>query len=333
MRIRKNTGIVLLFFLVNTMLILCSVIGDQYDGISSHMEDSQKPPPVSSVESYFEQALFYIWDNSKPVLKLKTYEFVSNNVTDRVHFLNPSGTVFSSEEDIAYSGKKGIFNPKEKILHLFENVKIEATDFVFESDKIDYFLNTDRLEAFGKVKTRSFFPKTLDKITVFSESLLGFPRQRIATYYGNAHGFVEKNKAYEQGISFRSKTLKLNINKGKVDLDQDVSIKHQSLTASSDRGEIFLENFNKSFKYFVLYNNVKLVEFITVGIGKEKKSFERRAFSEKLESIMSENKVLLTGNPKVFQQNDIVRGNIITLRENSETIEVEHANTNFQLNR
>ena len=313
--------------------MLCSIAEDQYGKGLSLNTDSKKPLPVSNMESYFEQALFYIWKNQTPVLKLKTHEFVSNNVTDQLHFLNPSGTVFSLEEAVDYSGKKGIFNPEKNTLHLFENVKIQVANSVFESDKIDYFLSMDRLEAFGKVKTRSFFPKTSDKITVFSESLLGFPQQGIATYYGNAHGFVKRNKAYEQGISFRSKTLKLNLNEGKIDLDQDVSVKRLSLTATSDRGEVFLENFNKRLKYFVLYNNVKLVESLTVDTGREKKSFERRAFSEKLECIMSENKMFLTGNPRVFQNNDIIRGNIITLRENNETIEVEHANTNFHLNR
>ncbi len=303
--------------------------------MASSMKNSYKSSPVSKTESYFEQALFYIWNNQRPSLKLKAQEFVSNDVTNQIHLLDPSGTIFSLEEDIVYSGKKGILNKKKHSLHLFEKVKVKVANSVFESDKIDYFLNIDRLEALGRVKTRSLFPKTLDKIIVFSESLLGFPQQRIATYYGKAHGFVQRNKAYEEGISFQSKTLKLNLNEGegKIDLDQDVSIKNQSFTASSDRGEIFLENFNKKLKSFVLYNNVKLVESLIVGTGSERKSLERRAFSEKLECIMSENKVLLTGAPKVFQKNDVIRGNIITLRENNETIEVEHANTNLQLNK
>ena len=53
---------------------------------------------------------------------------------------------------------------------------------------------------------------------------------------------------------------------------------------------------------------LNLLKNLTVDSGREGISLERRAFAEKLECIMSENKILLTGNPKVFQKNDVIRG-------------------------
>ena len=62
-----------------------------------------------------------------------------------------------------------------------------------------------------------------------------------------------------------------------------------------------------------------------------KKRFIRRAFSEKLEGLARDNKLILTGYPKVFQLNDIIKGNVITLRGNNEVVEVDDANTHFKI--
>jgi lipopolysaccharide export system protein LptA len=59
----------------------------------------------------------------------------------------------------------------------------------------------------------------------------------------------------------------------------------------------------------------------------------RKAFAEKLEGLISEKKIILTGLPKVFQQKDVIKGNRITIRENIETVEVDDANTNITLER
>lgn len=72
---------------------------------------------------------------------------------------------------------------------------------------------------------------------------------------------------------------------------------------------------------------MKVVEKVLLG----RDLIERRAFAERLEGFMSENLVVLTGYPKVFQQQDVIKGNRIILRENNEVVEVEDANTNFRI--
>ena len=124
--------------------------------------------------------------------------------------------------------------------------------------------------------------------------------------------------------------MKMDIVKSLVNLEGDVFLIKQQLKANSRRGEIFLENYNKKLKYFVLYDDVKVVEKVMLE-GINSSSFDRRAFSEKLEGMMSEGRIILTGYPKVFQQGDVIKGNRITLRENNEVVEVDDANTNFRL--
>jgi len=72
----------------------------------------------------------------------------------------------------------------------------------------------------------------------------------------------------------------------------------------------------------VLYDDVKVVERVET----ERATFERKAFSEKLEGISSEEMVILTGYPKVYQLDDFIKGNKIILRENNEVVEVDDAN-------
>ena len=76
---------------------------------------------------------------------------------------------------------------------------------------------------------------------------------------------------------------------------------------------------------------MKVVEKVKLEKDGSVSTFERRAFGEKLEGMMSESKIILTGYPKVFQQNDVITGNKIVLRENNEVVEVDDANTNFIL--
>jgi hypothetical protein len=46
---------------------------------------------------------------------------------------------------------------------------------------------------------------------------------------------------------------------------------------------------------------------------------------------MNENKIVLTGYPRAYQFDDVIKGNIITLRENNEVVEVDDSNTKFKI--
>ena len=103
------------------------------------------------------------------------------------------------------------------------------------------------------------------------------------------------------------------------------------MRANAIRGEIFLENYNKKLKYYALYDDVKVVEKIPViKKGESRKTFiERRAYAEKLEGFVKEGKIVLTGYPKVLQENDVIKGNVITLLKSNEVIEVDDSSSSF----
>ena len=48
---------------------------------------------------------------------------------------------------------------------------------------------------------------------------------------------------------------------------------------------------------------------------------------------MREAKIVLTGAPRVEQDQDVIKGYQITLRENVELVEVDDSQTSFKINR
>ena len=325
----RHIGIVSLFALANASLVVCSFQWGWDGGLFQAPGQHRENIPTSADIHHFETASFYLQRDEKPFLKLKADELqvLSNAVFS---FVGPTGAVFTEEGEIHYVGKNGTFNRKEGYLRLANDVTATMKDRTFKSEFLRYFFDEDKVLASGGVETRSFFPKTADRIFVSSDSLVSFPKSRITTYSGQAQGLVKRKRAYEKGIEFESEKIRLDLGQGKVDLMGDVAVSKDSLRATALRGEIFLENFNKKLEYFVLYNGVKVVESVMARPPSTKKSFERTAFSEKLECFMSENRILLTGSPRVIQEGDTITGNTITLRENNETIEVQDANSSFR---
>ena len=292
---------------------------------------AQEAQDASNSESYFTGVNYYVFDNGKSSLHLDAKELTVNSLNQRVGFLSPIGVVFTERgEPVYYSATRGVLVQKENLLTLTEEVKLRLNNSTLNSDKLVYYLAKDKIKANGSVKTTSRSVDGQDIIKVEADKVFAWPRLQRSTYTGNVNGKIERTKVYEENVDFKSQKMSLDMVKSLVNLNGNVYFKKQQLSAKSRRGEIFLENYNKKLKYFVLYDDVKVVEKVMLE-GLNSSSFDRKAFSEKLEGMMSEGRIILTGFPKVFQQGDVIKGNRITLRENNEVVEVDDANTNFRL--
>jgi lipopolysaccharide transport protein LptA len=171
--------------------------------------------------------------------------------------------------------------------------------------------------------------KTGDQIMVDSNSAIYRPKEQFFEYKGNVNGKILRKRQYEESISFKTDLLTMDVPKSLAEMKGNVSFKKENLEANASRGEVFLENYNKRLKYYALYDDVRLQERLL----QKGKPLMRKAFSEKLEGLISDKKIILTGLPKVFQEKDVIKGNRIIIRENVETVEVDDANTNITLER
>lgn len=318
-----------LFFFICGGIVALSLIGN-WDGGEFRNLKSSGPQARQNEESFFKTTKYYLVKEENKTLSLSAAELALDNQTGRTVFISPDGVAYTNTgEEINYKGKMGLLKKGKKELSLDGDVTMEVENAKYSSDKLEYNIETDKLISNGNVRSFSKSPKTGDEIEITADSAVSYPKSEKSEYKGNVRGKILRKRVYEDSVSFNSNKLALDMRRQRIDLNEAVSLKKQEFSADAHKGEIFLENYNKRLKYFVLYDDVKIVETVTPGDGSAK--FTRRAFSEKLEGVVSEGKIVLTGAPKVYQHKDVIKGNVIVLRENNEVVEVDDANTKFEL--
>ncbi len=324
----KRTDLFLLLFVATCLGLVTFSWTGNWDSDEFNTDSPLAQAPDSGYTSFFQKALYFKIVKNAPSIHMEASQLSLNSRSKWIYFLDPSGRAFSNDgTPIDYTALKGSLDQSGGRLALEEDVQVISRDSTISSQRMSYVIAQDLLTSTGNVKAKSLNKENGDLVWINSDQLVANPKRREAVYSGNVQGRIQRSRAYEEGISFASDRVALDLNQQHVELLGEVSMKKQQLTAQARRGEIFLENYNKKLKYFVLYDDVKLREKVSA----KGERLERKAFAEKLEGIMSEDRIILTGFPKVLQRGDIIKGNRITLRENNEVVEVEDANTNFKL--
>lgn len=288
-----------------------------------------------SDESFFKVVDYYLVDKSKPALQLEASELTLSKQNTQVLAFNPVGVIYRrdvngvEEDPINFTSKKARVLSANKELFLHDEVEIKLAHSNLLSNKVTIYNNGNHLEADGNVKTQNTDPKTNDQIFIDSDFAIYRPKEEFFEYQKHVKGLIKRKRQYEENVSFTTDLLTLSAPQSLVQMKGNVTFKKGNLDASSNLGTVFLENYNKKLKYYALSDDVRLQETLLIN----GKSVVRKAFSEKLEGLISEKKIILTGLPKVFQEKDVIKGNRITIRENIETVEVDDANTNITLER
>jgi LPS export ABC transporter protein LptC/lipopolysaccharide transport protein LptA len=305
--------------------VLFSILADWE---TSRPENNGVSEKSSLQESYFKDIRYYILRDKQKLLQLKASDLTINDSHGKIFFYNPVGTVYTSaQEAVEYEGKKGLLMQKKNELFLEEDVVIKTANSQMDSDQVNYFLEKEMVKSTGSVKTKTYNPKTKDKIFIDADEVTSWTKKEYSFYDGNVKGHIKRARNFEENIYFSSNKLYLDMVTSLVTLNENVFLKKQGIRARSHRGEVFLENYNKNLKYFVLYDDVRVKEKVKL----PGRIVSRRAYAEKLEGIMSEDIVILTGYPKVYQDKDVIKGNRIILRVDNEVVEVDDANTRFLL--
>ena len=328
----RHATTALLFLLGSLGVALLSLSGGGWGG--PRPTDGAPPVAWTNREAHFENAVIHVVRDGAPLLRLDASDLVADMDGREYDFLDPSGFTLADGEEVRYRARAGTWSRDGGFLQLARDVRLEtggpSGPSTLLAGRLRHDVARGRIEASGGVRTRALVPDTGDTVDVSSDSLTAFPRTRTTTYTGGARGSVRRRARYEEGIEFSSGSITVNLPGGTVALDHGVTIERGPVTASAERGEIFLENADKRLRYFVLNDNVRVVERVSPE-EPGRAPFERRAFSERLEGFASEQRMVLEGSPRVIQGDDVVRGSKVTLREDVDTIEVEDANTNFRL--
>lgn len=280
--------------------------------------------------NYMYQLRHFITEGQQKKLSLLADKMSFTPGAKQYHLDVPNGVTYGDEEQTYFfKSKKGFFDLTKNFLSLEEEVVLIDQANKIEANKIDYDVKAQIVTAEGDVFSKTVSDKTKDSVELKSKKLVYYPEKKISEYSGEVRGLIIRPREYEGRVHVKSETLVADLLNNKINLLDNVYIKKQQVTGTSRRGEIFLENFNKKLKYYALYDDVKIEETLK---SKDGKVITRKAFSEKLEGIVHEQKILLTGDPRVIQGDNLITGNEITIYEKTEVIKVDDSTSNLILN-
>lgn len=301
-----------------------------YHSLTSEVETEETKETASKkndqVSSFVGVNYFKLTDR-KPSISLKAQDLnIINNI--ELNFSQPIGSIYSETKKIDYSSNDGQILQNIGEMKLSGEVKLNDSSTTYSSDLLTYNTNKDMISANGNVKASLVDPKTKDLIEIESSKLLSFLSEKSLKLTGAVKGEIKRKRKYEGKLRFKSEELELNSLKSLITLSRSVEIKRNNYDIRAENAEIFLENFNKRLKYYSLSDDVKLEERILLRNGKKQ---NRRAYAQRLEAHQKTGKVILSGAPRVEQGKDVIKGYQITLRENSEVVEVDESQTSFSL--
>lgn len=312
-------------FILLTVIVITLAVSQQIkkDSVSGPLDVE------SALKTQFEKVHFYSLEKEKEKLFLRasSLDIEDQNI---VAFNDPNGRYFISNEWVKFEADSGVYNSVSTELKLNDGVKFTKKDADFSSE--DLYLNHDKqfLEARGDVQAKFVEKENKEVINLSSNYLSSWLNEQRSLFLGNVQGLIKRDRRYEGEVRLKSGRLEYDQSKLLISLENDVNIDRNTYHLEAQKGNIYLENFNKKLKYYSLSDDIRLVEKFRLRDGSQR---VRRAFAERLEGFISEGRIVLLGTPRVEQGNDVIKGYQITLRENVDVVEVDDSQSSFDIKR
>lgn len=327
MRIRdaKSIIIISLYLLGNAFIITTSLLPGK-STITSRNQKGNLAPEYTIIE---ELDYFHL-KNGLPQMSLAASRMQSLG-QESADFEGPQGVYNYKQKNktIRYSADTGHYQKNENLLGLDGEVEVSSEEANYYADNVKYFFKKDLIIGNGNVKFEGDDLQTRDHIVINARSMEAKPEAKLSQFKGNVRGTLERKKKYEGKMTFSAHRMDLEGNKSLAHLQGDVVMKRQGYLITAGKADMYLENYNKSLKYFVLNDDVKVTERMQTPEGVQ----ERKAFAERLEGFGREQKMILSGAPRVEMGEDVIKGYRITIRENIDLVEVDDAMSDVQVKR
>ncbi len=267
--------------------------------------------------------------NGLPLMSLSALKMRSQG-EDVAEFDQPVGIYNQQQKNVPlkYQAREGVYRKAKDSLLLEGEVKVNSDEALYEADKVKYFFKKDLIQAKGNVHFTGHDFKTGDELKINSERMKARPKQKNSAFSGSVNGVLQRKRRYEGTMIFTSQELVLDGIESLAHLEGNVFLKRDNYRLTAGKADIYLENFNKSLKYFVMNDDVKMTETLN---NPQTGVTERKAFAERLEGFGREDKMILSGAPRVEQGTDVIKGYRITVRENTDLIEVDDAMSDVQM--
>lgn len=325
MKIRNPRSIIIIsgYVLLNGFILLASY--------RQSTEENQTLKPTAAMAPEYtqiEELDYFHLREGVPQMSLSAIKMRSQG-EELAEFTQPKGiyNYQQKQQTLRYQAEEGIYRKQKDLLLLEGNVRVLSDEAEYLAARVKYFFKKDLVLGYGGVTFKGEDLKSKDQIEIKSETMRANPQNQLSRFKGNVRGSMQRKKKYEGKMTFSSQQLQLDGIKSLAHLEGDVSMNRQSYLITAGKADIYLENFNKSLKYFVFNDDVKVTEKLQTPEG----TTYRKAFAERLEGFGKEQKMVLSGAPKVEHGKDVVKGYRITIRENMDLIEVDDAMSDVQV--
>lgn len=322
----RSIIIILVYTSLNAFVLFLS-----FQKVDQELPTKGTPKSMAPEFTLIENLDYFHLKKGVPQMSLAATQMRSQGET-YAEFTQPRGVYNYQQknETLRYQGAFGEYFKEKELLSLEGDVRILSSDSQYDAKELDYFFKQGLVVGRGGVKFEGEDLKTRDYFVINADSMRGFPERREAHFQGSVKGSMERKKKYEGKMKFESQKLDLDGIESKAHLEGDVVIERPSSQITAGKADIFFDNYNKSLKYFVLNDDVKVTETLKAPTGE---TTTRKAYSERLEGFGREQRMVLSGAPRVEQGTDVIKGYRITVRENAELIEVEDAMSEVQVKR
>jgi len=271
--------------------------------------------------------LFYFNKNQKSSLIGESFSAEHrNNSLFNIRVSKPKGIWYKGSDKVFYEGDEAQLPRKDDVLKLRGNASFKYKNFDLAGDKFDYFSELSLVNGSGEIDFRTNQEK--DRLFINSDRIEFWMDENKGNFTGNVQGRLQKSKVYQEGLKFKSSSLLFDQNKSLITLSGGLEIDKGDQHVTALYGDVFLNNYSKKLKYYVLYDDIEFTESFVNEAGQEKK---RRAYAQKIEGFIRENKVVLIGAPEVKQENNVIRGYQITLYGDSEIVEVDESRSRLKV--
>lgn len=326
MTLRNPRSIIIIFafILLNSVILTFSWLEKPEVEIVSN-----GPRSVAPEYTLIDDLEYFHLKNSTPLLSLTASQMRSQG-EETAEFDVPKGLYYFKENSnpLQYEAQKALYAKAMNTLTFTGEVTLVTEEAKYEAKKLRYHFPSDLLTAWGDINFNADDLKTKDHVWIRADQMKAHPKKQSSHFEGSVKGEIQRRRQYEGKTSFKSRELDFDQKKSEASLLGDVMVKRGGYLLTAGKADMFLENFNNSLKYFVMNDDVKLREKIQTSTGQ---MVERKAFAERLEGFGREQKMVLSGAPRVEQGEDVIKGYRITIRENAELIEVDDAMSDMQM--
>lgn len=268
-----------------------------------------------------ELVQYYLLKDKRPSVYIDGYYVEIKDNFNIFDFVNPSAIYYGEKEGHLRSLRAKYFKDKGE-LTLNGDIQATYVPFYFECQNAYFSMPAQLFHCSDTSFVLTTDEKTKDQVHVHADKSTTYIAEKYSIHENHVNGKVVRRLPFEPDTDFSGDKLSLFELLSRVDLEGHVQVTHGEFKIDARKSQIFLENFNKTLKYFTFHDDVVVNQTFKDPKGH---LVERFAYAEMVEGIRSEGKIILTGAPRVVQGQDIVKGNKITLRQGAGVIEVDDA--------